>query len=286
MSASPLLYYLYLAPDYSHAFSVLTAACFFSYWWKTRGKTATGLWFRWGMLAGLVFLVRWNDTMLIAPALMVESLRVLRARVKFQHVIKLYVAGAAGFLLVASIQFVAWQYFFGRPWIRQPEGAMQFHVAGLWGSLLSSRHGLFTWTPITLFSVIGLVRLAKRQRELAAVCMAGFVLLTVSNCLISDWWGGAAFGMRRLITATPLFVLGLGVLLNDMRQGGFGERVATASFWLVPAAISILICWNFLLVVQYALGLISHDQPVSLVAIMANQPVAINRLGRLLLKVF
>ena len=62
--ASPLLYYLYLAPSYSHALTVFTSGAFFLYWWRTRHADRAATWFRWGLLDRALFLVHWNDVVL------------------------------------------------------------------------------------------------------------------------------------------------------------------------------------------------------------------------------
>jgi hypothetical protein len=54
---------------------------------------------------------------------------------------------------------------------------------------------------------------------------------------------------------------------------------------LAPLAAFGFSVWNLLLLAQYALGMISHTEPVSLVTIAANQPKVVDRLVRLLAEV-
>jgi hypothetical protein len=140
--------------------------------------------------------------------------------------------------------------------------------------------------------VIGLFRLFRRDRELAGVCLAALLLLVASNCTVRDWWGGASFGMRRLLSGTPLFALGLAVFLDDLRlalahRTPHPERAAgatarrTGSRLLAPLACFGFSAWNLLLLAQYGLGMISHTGPVSLATIAANQPRVVARLVRL-----
>ena len=297
--ASPLVYYLYLAPSYSHALSVFVSGAFFLYWWRTRHADRAATWFRWGLLAGVLFLVHWNDVVLAIPVFVVEAIRQLRgsgarhARASIQRLLACASAAGLGFLLAASPQFGVWQYFHGRPWVRHPVNYIDFTPEGLWGTLFSSRHGLFVWTPVALFAVAGLFRLFRRERELAGVCLAALLLLVVSNCAVRDWWGGASFGMRRLVSGTPLFALGFAVFLDDVRLAlshwtlrgrcASGAPAVTArARLLAPLASFGFSVWNLLLLAQYALGMISHTEPVSLVTIATNQPKVVDRLVRLL----
>lgn len=167
-----------------------------------------------------------------------------------------------------------------------------FTPGGVWGTLWSSRHGLFIWTPVALLAVIGLFLLSRRDRELAGVSLVAVLLLVVSNAAARDWWGGASFGMRRLVSATPLFALGFAVLLDDVRLAltgrtpvgspGTGRRTAIGGARLLaPLACFAFTAWNLLLLAQYALGMISHTGPVSLTTIAANQPAVAARMIRI-----
>ena len=296
--ASPLVYYLYLAPSYGHALSAFASAAFFLYWWRTRHADRAVMWFRWGLLAGILFLVRWNDVVLALPVFAIEASRQLRgdgsrrAAASVRRLLACVSAAGLGFLLTASPQLFAWQYFHGRPWVRYPVDYIGFSPGGLWGTLFSPSHGLFVWTPVALLAVAGLFRLLRRDRELAGVGLAALLLLVVSNCTVRDWWGGASFGMRRLVSGTPFFALGLAVFLDDLRLAlahrtprpgnGAGAHVtSTGPRLLAPLAFFAFSAWNLLLLAQYALGMISHTGPVSLATIAANQPRVVARLIRL-----
>jgi len=297
--ASPLLYYLYLAPSYCHSITTLTSGGFFLYWWKSRGATDSGVWFKWGLLAGLLFIVRWNDAVLAVPLFASEIIKYVRPSAPTRHersaerLALCLVSAFVGFLLVASVQIAVWQYFHGRPLVRYPLSAIGFWWEGLWGTFISSRHGLFVWTPITVLAVIGLFRLVGRNKELGYVSIATLVLLAASNCTIFDWWGGASFGMRRLISSTPILVLGLAVFLDDTRlalarrrRNGPGEIPARALPWharlVAPVVCLAFSIWNVLLLAQYGLGMISHVDPVSFGTIASNQPEVVERIIRIL----
>lgn len=261
--ATPLVYYLYLSPDYSHALTVLTSGAFFAHWLATRGSARGIDWFVRGALAGALFLARWNDVVLALPVYGLEAVALLRARGPAATA-RAKLLFALGALLVASPQFAAWQYFHGRPWVRYPEHYAGLPVHGLLQTLFSARHGLFVWTPVALLAVAGLFALAKRDRTFALVAAASLALLVVANCTARDWWAGASFGARRLVSATPLLVAGLAALFDAVPQ-----RAARLA---VPALVGLFALWNLLLLGQYALGMISHTDAVPFGVMAANQP--------------
>lgn len=309
--ASPLLYYIYIGPSYSHAVSVLTTASFFLYWLRSRDRADAGVWFRWGILAGIMFLVRWNDAVMVIPVLVLEAARLLRGeaasgrRPPGRHAVLCCCGALLGFVLAASPQLAVWQYFHGRPWVRHPVAYVAFSPEGILGTLVSARHGLFTWTPVTLFAVAGLVGFLRRNRQVAGVLIASFFLLVVSNCMVTDWWGGASFGMRRLVGATPLLVVGLAVFFDHVaraeapraagawarrpttrRGSGRAKRRTPSSALVAPVFFLVFSAWNLLLLIQYSLGMISHTAHVSVATIAANQPRAVIELVRLVGGVF
>jgi hypothetical protein len=297
--AAPLVYYLYLAPDYSHALTAFTAGWFFLAWWNTRHADRVVVWFAWGGLAGVLFLARWNDVVLALPVFALEAAGLLRRRWPrggagaMGRLLVCKTAAAAGFLLFAAPQLGAWQVFHGRPWVRYPEHYAGLPVHGLVSTLFSDRHGLFVWTPIAVPAVLGLVLLLRRRRELAAVALASLALLVLANCVAKDWWGGAAFGMRRLVSGTPLFALGLAAFLDEAaralqfrERGASGADIAGApgadtssapAAWLAPAVVVLFAGWNVLLLGQYALGMISHTEAVPFASVLANQPLVVGR---------
>ncbi len=314
--ASPLLYYLHMAPSHSHSITVLTGALFLGAWWRHRDGATGRTHFVWGLLAGLMFLVRWNDALLLVPVLVAESRRLLRApavggpgapaeggapasaadgsraaaavdrRARIVAWARAMAIIAAGFALVAWPQIAVWQHLHGRPLVRHSVDTFQITPAGLWGTLFSWNHGLFTWTPVVFLAVLGLLPLWRRDRGLAGMALALFAALLVSNCTVYDWWAGTAFGQRRMISATVVYVLGLATFLAWARaawQRHFAQlgRLARGAQLLAPAALAIFGIWNVLLLAQFSLGMISHTQSVPFALMAANQPKVIARLVEL-----
>jgi hypothetical protein len=123
----------------------------------------------------------------------------------------------------------------------------------------SSNHGLFSWTPIVLLALIGLVVLQKRDHLLSLCCVSAFAIyLYVIGCY-ENWAGISSFGSRFFVSLTPLFVLGLAAFF-DFLTCVINERRAGI---LATSTISILILWNAGMIFQWGTHLIPARGPIS-----------------------
>ena len=120
---------------------------------------------------------------------------------------------------------------------------MRWHDAALSAVLFSDWHGLFTWTPIVLLSVIGIVPLWQRDRQVATAVIVLLLAAWYTNAAVADWWAGEAFGSRRFVSCVPLFVLGLAALAARYRRT------------VVVSVVAVAIALNCLLLFQYQLFL-------------------------------
>jgi hypothetical protein len=244
---SHALYYSLIAPQYSHAVSMLASSLFLYRWVATLGRLDTRRFVELGLLGGLTALMRWQDAVVLAaPAL--ELAWTLGSRDDHRPraaraLALLAVAGLAS--LVAFVpQLVVWQVLYGRPLlVPQGDEFMRWTSPALVDVLVSSRHGLFSWTPVALVGVAGLVPLWRRHRLVAAGLAAVFALSWYANAAVADWWAGEAYGARRFLSCFAVFAVGLGVLyergLTRPRAGG------------VALAGALIVALNVLLLVQY-----------------------------------
>ena len=74
-------------------------------------------------------------------------------------------------------------------------------------TLFSTYRGLLPWMPVTLFSVLGLFVLGKRQLRLAVPLLAVLLLELYVGASTRDWFGGGGFGPRRFISELPIFLV-------------------------------------------------------------------------------
>jgi hypothetical protein len=98
-------------------------------------------------------------------------------------------------------------------------------------------HGALLWSPILIPALIGLLLLWRQDPFLTAMLALAFVAQTYINGAFGTTWHlTASFGFRRLIECTPVFVVGLALLLDWLRPR-VGQRI------LIICALAF-IAWN------------------------------------------
>jgi len=144
-----------------------------------------------------------------------------------------------------GLQMATWKTLGGR-WVYYSYGDEGFdwmHPA-LWETLVSSRHGLFFWSPILALAIVGLIRI----RDAFVWCwMLGGLFLWYANSSWHSWWFGDAFGARAFLELSGLFGAGLAALMAAMTTRGRGG-VALAS-----------IIFNWVVMVLFIAHVIPHD---------------------------
>ncbi len=284
--ASSLLVYMYFDPAYSHAHSAFAAALFLWYWCRTRPQRTVAQWAILGLLSGLMLDIYYlNISILLMPFL--ESVRrywlAWRApQHAWQALRRLFLANAIYFC-ATTVAFlptlITRQIIYGHPleFGYGDLGPSHWIHPGLWQPLLSSNHGLLTWTPITLPAMVGLVLLRRYDRELAVYSLAAVATLYYIITCHPDWHGLSSYGNRFFISLTPFFILGLAVTLHEASRGFKHARTTYVTSALV---IGGLILWNLGFVFQWGTGLVPHRGPISWKRVAYNQvEVVPGRLG-------
>ncbi len=253
--ATNVVYYMGVSPSASHVLSMFSSALFVFLWWRHRDERTRRDWFVWGLSAGLMALVRWQDSLIALLALM-EWLDKGRTtndeRPLFFFFRPLSFVNGLVFLLGAILvflpQMLAWNILYGSPFtIPQGYGFLGFWQPEMFNVLFSTKRGLFTWTPLFVFAVIGFIPLYRKNKTLGAAAFLIFVLETYTNGIVADWWGGEAFGARRFISLIPFFALGLAAFVDFVRP-----RLSQTT---ILVALGAFIVWNNLFLLQYNLWL-------------------------------
>lgn len=267
--ATNVVYYMGVSPSASHVLALFASALFLYLWWrktphpdpllKGEGGTARSRrdWFVWGVSAGLMALVRWQDVLIATLALFElvrEGRRLWHEQRQTTGFKRLLPVGVNGFLFLLGLgiafipQMLAWQILYGSPLTApQGEGFFQLLQPEMWNVWFSTKRGLFTWSPILFLAVIGFVMVYQKNRLLGAACIVIFLLQSYINSIVNDWWGGEAFGARRFISLMPFFALGLAAFVDWIRP-----RVSQNAILL---ALGAFIVWNNLFLLQYNLWL-------------------------------
>ena len=113
-------------------------------------------------------------------------------------------------------------------------GNDDFWIA-LVANIISPARGLFVYSPILLFAVIGAVhRLKQPNREsLDYYVMAILALHWVAISSFPHWWGGKSFGPRFFTDVLPFLLYFLIPVLSVQRN-------AASRYWLTPAVFILL----------------------------------------------
>jgi hypothetical protein len=261
---SSLPVYMYFNPSWSHAQSAFTVALFVWYWLRTREARSTYQWAILGAIGGLMTDVYYPNALLLILPL---SDSISRYWTDFRHSRSAEAAQLLGRNLVFAAVLVA---AFSPTWIaKKIIYGSYFHTGyeRLWNwtspallkTIYSADHGLFSWTPILIASVVGLFLLRRYDRTFSLYSIVIFAAFLYLIGCYTDWDGLASFGNRFFISLTPLFIVGLAACFDSL----------TASFSRRPTAIlasggtAVLVLWNLGLIFQWGMHLIPPRGPIS-----------------------
>jgi len=282
--ASSLAVYMYFNPSWSHAHSAFAVALFLWYWHETRLGRSLIQWALLALIAGLMLNVYYANGMVLAVLVFEAISQYWSALRKDSRAAPENLRPSN--LLVAHSLFLVLLAFSVLPIF-----ATRFIINGnafesgyvplrqwLWSSpvflsvLFSSNHGLLAWTPILLFSVLGLFLFSRRYPSVGLPFLAAFLAFYVFIACYPDWAGISSYGNRFFVSLTSLFILGLAVFLDCFSQLFRSRKAAlvTSSF-----ALGVFILWNFGLMIQWGSHLIPARGPVSFSEVARNQIFAV-----------
>jgi hypothetical protein len=250
---TPVLYYMTLAPAFSHAASLFMVALVLWLWLRTRARpyAAAGEWAAVGAAGGIAGMVREQDLLFLAVPAADLAWRVLRRNERARALARLGLLGAAAVLSFAP-QLLAYRAVNGSfgpsHLVARKMSYLSPHFLEV---LFDPGHGLFAWTPVLLVATAGLL-LAARRGAGVALLLAGALLLQVwINGAVESWTQAGAFGSRRFVSSTPVFAWGLAAVLDAAlpRMGRAAVAGALLALW-----------WNVSLMVQFGLRLMDRQR--------------------------
>ena len=258
---TPLVFYMYVAPGFSHANSAFAVAAFVVAWLHVRRQWSAGGVVLLGALAALMGMVREQDLFIaLGPA--IDFLVTLGRDVRSGRRSVAEMAGkvALGVLAVAVCflpQLLTYLTLEGRlgpsPVIQQK---MTWTAPNAWRVLAAPNNGWFFWTPLALLALAGLIVLAvDRDRErgwLGRMCLLMVATQIYIAGSLNTWAGAGSFGQRRLVGLTIFLVIGLATLWHVVRA----QRARVA----LNAAIALAVWWNLGLIAQFATGLMDRSR--------------------------
>ncbi|MEO8520059.1 MAG: hypothetical protein ABI603_01775 [Acidobacteriota bacterium] len=261
-AGTPILFYMYIAPPFSHACSAFAVALFVTIWlhvrdaWSPRGAAALGL------SGALVAMVREQDALFVlAPALdflltAVQAGAGRRARLA-SHPIATAAAGCLAFAVGYAPQLLAYQALNGRPrpseLVTRKMDWLSPHALQV---LASPEHGFLIWTPLAALALAGLVRLALRgepdRRRIGTFLLLMAALQVYVSGAVASWTVAGAFGQRRFVALTLILVVGLAALGDAARTPV--RRTALA------VAMAVCVWWNVALMAEFGTRLMDRQR--------------------------
>jgi hypothetical protein len=262
-AGTPLLFYMYVAPGYSHACSAFAVALFVSLWLHVRGT-----WTLPGVVAlaaagALMTMVREQDAFLmVGPAIdfLLPSRQASDRRLA-DAVARLAVAGAtlAVCVLPQLAAYKALNGHFGPS--RLVARKMTWTAPHALEVLASPAHGFFFWTPLAAIALAGIVLLAVRgvayhidARRIGACALAMVAAEVYVSGSVESWTVAGAFGQRRFVALTILLTLGMAALWSRLRWQSSAVRYA------LVAAVVVAIWWNVALMALFGTGLMDRQR--------------------------
>ncbi len=230
---TPLLFYMYLAPGFSHACSAFAVAAFVAVWlhvrrdWSLAGVVALGA------LRPLMGMVREQDLFIaLGPAIdfvVWASRRSDPAACPCSAAVVRAAAGTATVAICFLPQVLTYIALFGRPTPSSTvQGKMTWTAPYVLAVLASPANGLLFWTPLALPALAGLVWLASRRRHaggpgaggdpderwwIGCICLVMVLTQIYVGGAFETWAGAGSFGQRRLVGLTVFFVVGLAAFI-------------------------------------------------------------------------
>jgi hypothetical protein len=249
--ASQLTYYFWSFTAMSHNVSFAMASLFFLIWWRKGIHPTTAL------AAIAMILARWQNALLLLPLFATSAKDLLSAIKNHEAASWLKQHFYFGIILMAGFipQSIVWWKLYGSPFL-VPQGSsfLNFSDLPVWQVLFSTRHGLFSWHPVLLIGLLGLILFWKERPFVTAAFFGVFLFQLILNTAVDDWWASWSFGHRRFISLLPIFTLGLGLVL---------ERISKR--WFIGAIVILILLsvWNQLFIYQYQHALISRSEALS-----------------------
>ena len=204
-----------------------------------------------GLVAGFITLIRPTNIIVLLIFFFwgVSSFRSLGERIKFffhRYYWVLLMAGA--FILVWVPQFIYWHYISGKIFYftyGEQGGRFFFNNPQIFNILFSYKKGWLVYTPLMIFSLIGIFMLIKRHPGLFLPLIVFKVLNIYILASWWSWWFGGGFGLRAFVESYAFLSIPFAAFVD------FGFRQKKITRIVVVTVLSILIAFNQFQTRQY-----------------------------------
>lgn len=237
----------YAFSQMAHASTFLLASLFLATWWRVRFSPAWRDWLLLGLIGGFFSICRWQDLFYTGGPILFDlfSGNILKKGREWWRSRLVYVLGVGAWWVPQVIQ---WKIIYGK-YLTIPQGSdiFSFPPAHILQVLFSTQSGWFTWTPVAILGIGGmLLGVAKSPRTYLPWIII-FCLQVALVGSISFWDGVESFGARYLLSNNILVALGVMTLL--VLLGTMARRV-------LVAACAVCCIFTVLFAIQFRLDLI------------------------------
>lgn len=214
-----LFYYTYKESEMTHGYLFFLFSVFIYHVIKWHHTNKNKHLYYFSFTAGFIALIRPTEALVLLVPLLyqVSNVKTLVAKFKLMASLKWKLLLAILlFLLPLVPQLIYWKIHTGQ-FLFFSYGSQEgffFNDPKLYSVLLGWRKGWFIYTPLMLFSIIGLVLMFKKWKGLS-VPLTIYLLLNIY--LVSSWWDwgfGGAYGMRALVQTYAFLALPLAFFIN------------------------------------------------------------------------
>ncbi len=268
--ATPLVFYMTVQMPFAHANGFFVTTCFIYSWLQTvRTPHKRRWWAILGICAGGMFLVREQLVLFaVLPAITIVVNSIQRRHTPHQGVSSTdfknwLVAGACAIVMLVP-QITAYWLVNGEPrpasevssklnlcsphaidtlvdFDTTPEPLCQVGVEPV--TIMPWSRGAFVWSPILAVASIGLIMFARRQPLIGIPFIVAVALqVWINGAFGTTWHLSGAFGFRRLIECSAIFIIGLAYLIDWAK---------TRMHWsVIVVCTGAFIAWNMGLIVN------------------------------------
>lgn len=253
-----LMYYVINEGPMSHAYNffLFSAALYLTIRWHEHASLLRSILL--GFSLGLIVLARPSNAPVILIPLLYNIYNKQSLLIKIKYITNYWymlipLVFAAAIVFVPQLYY--WKLVTGQWFFYSYVGEkFFFNNPHILETFLSWRKGLFIYTPVMLFSYLGLLLLHKYAKHYLLMILA---FMAVHIFIVSSWWCwwyGGSFGLRAYIDSYPIMALPLAAFIEYFRK----HKIV---FWRYKTWIGFgfLVLLNLFQTRQYIKGIIHYD---------------------------
>lgn len=167
-----------------------------------------------GVLSGLSIMNRFPNIILLLPIFFYV--------LKSKKSLICYCVSA----IVAGLPFIVYNFYYFESFFGGYEGAARAlfinfgTMVNFVNLLISPSRGLFIYSPILIFSILGFAHISDIKSNRLKICFYIFSISIVLDIIVYStwemWWGGGSYGPRFLTDVLPILVILLTLYLDKM----------------------------------------------------------------------